>query len=192
MKRPGRLLVSSLMAISLVSCGVNLNEEEAARLITENLGLPRAVMTKVLVQRTPSETLPVEVIQGMESLVEDGYLRKPERGGNLLVPTEKGKKFVEGYVALENRFKVDRGIKNYSLFVGVVVKEVLKAIHEILIDEETKIAIISYTTGYERFEPLYSAICVVPECEYFGEGTEREEQRKIQLKKYDKGWRVLE
>ena len=179
------LFVGILMVFSLVSCGVNLKQDEAEKIITEHFGFPKPVNT-IIRGRIQSD-----FGNAIKKMIADKYVYlNPDRhkiSAKLIpdyLPTEKGKEFINGinFIVIGKTYYFD----------GAVVKESLKSIDEILVDKESKEAIVKYTTKFEPFEPSYSTLCINERCMFFGENIHKENQRKIKLKKYDVGWRFPE
>lgn len=186
MKKMYLFLGALIVAASLVSCGVNLSQKEAEKLLSEHFGYPEPVMTVI------DDRYGLKIRNGVQKILTDGYAYHNPKASDgswnaALVPdylpTDKGKEFIE-----KIRFNELWG---YFTYVGAVVQESLISIDEILIDEESKTALIKYTTKYEPIEPFYSAICLDKRCEFFAENIHKKNQRKARFKKYDKGWRVI-
>ena len=173
----------------LISCGVSLQENEATKIINEHFGFPKPVIT--MIDGDAMSHTGQGIRQGIIRIIRtSGYVyNNPAASGAATLvpdylPTEKGKGFIEGIY--HNRFS-DR----YT-FRGALVKESLDAIQEILIDKESKMVTVKYTTKFEPIEPLYSSICINSGCPFFGDQLKRRPTHKINLKKYDKGWRIPE
>jgi len=67
-----------------------------------------------------------------------------------------------------------------------------KSLSEILIDKESKVATITFSTILEPIEPFYSLVCVDKKCRYYNMTLNETKTNKMKLKKYDKGWRKYE
>ena len=188
MKKIGIIFVSVGIVFLLSACGVNLQENEASKIINEHFGFPKPVMSYL------SGNANTDIGQGIIKIIQTtGYVvHNPEASGGSVsaalatdfLPTEKGKGIIDG---------IDHnGFYDSYTYRGSVVSESLDSIKEILIDKETKTAIVKFTTKYEPIEPLYSSVCINERCQFFGDQISKNPERKIELKKYDKGWRFPE
>jgi hypothetical protein len=182
MKKTFYFFCTILISISLLSCGVNLEQDEAEQVITKHFKFPKPSTTFVVAKQGEKH------YKNIIKLVREGYVlpypdkKKSNKQREVFLPTEKGKDIIAQIV-------FEPWWKSYSCSIAVVQKS-LKSIDEILIDEESKEATIKYTTKYEPIEPFYSDFCIDKLCSYYGEKINREHKKTIKLKKYDKGWRV--
>lgn len=187
------LLVVVLCTGLSLSCGrTTLSEQEAKTIIAE--AVPAAPLPSMLVDDIIPRQFP-QMVDGIKRLAADGYLKclppriaagdrmSPVEFGNC-EPTEKAKPYLPQGVAWNH-------VHGYY-FARVSVGNVrLQTIKEILIDEKSNTAIVSYTVGIEPVEPFYSVFCVeAKRCPYAGAALHQTVVREINLTKYDKGWRV--
>lgn len=178
------VFVICLISFLSVSCAVAISEDQASKIINDHLDDSRPIITVVSLIKRDSEA-------GMtiRKIIADGYVyHNPEAQKNAMLPdylpTDKGKHLIE-------KIFFNEFYKEYT-YMGAVVDSYVKEINEILIDNESKIAIITYTSGLKAIEPYFSSFCINKTCRYYGDNINKTSTGKIKLKKYDKGWRVLQ
>ena len=122
----------------------------------------------------------------LDYLIKNGYIVSSGInyfGHQTYEPTEKGKACV--------RSPVDRGASDKISFKCVVAEEYVTGIKEILIDEKSNTALVTYLVTLKPYEPCYSSIYAKSDQSLLGNvRIGKIEQKEISLKKYDKGWKV--
>lgn len=177
-------ILSSAMVLLLLSCGQNMTDDEAKRIISQYLKYPQPLFNGS--QAGPAGSTDIgRFIKGIEKLEADGYIREGSeksggRGNNKdYLPTDKGRDYIAGIYVRDS----------FAYYNGAVCNEVIKKIDGVDI-EKNGLATIRFTTGYEPIEPFYSLLCINNYCECFGEKLKKTETRTIRVKKYERGWRL--
>jgi len=162
----------------ILSCSsVKLTEEEATRLIREAKAYPMLISV-TLYDIKPKTGLGLEI----NRLIEDGYLIPGNYSGHEI--TEKGKHLVQKCVW--NSFW-----KKYEIFNPFTHKIDIKKISEILVDNDTKTAVVKYEIGVFPTEYFYKLIEIDRErIEKASKDSDKTLEVQIRLKKWDQGWRV--
>jgi len=177
-------ILSSAMALLLLSCGQKMSDEEAKRIIGQYLKYPQPLFNGSHAGPAGGKDT-AAFIKGIEKLQADGYIREGSarsggRGNTKdYLPTEKGRDYMTG-IYIRDAF---------AYYDGAVCTEVIKKIEGVDIEKNGR-ATIRYSTGYEPIEPFYSLLCINNYCECFGEKLKKTETRAIRLKKYERGWRL--
>jgi len=183
-RRSAFIILASLFIISvLMGCsGSKLSESEAKKAILKSDPLNGyLIMTGIGFRNTA----------GIEKLVADGYLMLKKH--NFYIPTEKGRQYNLEAKSFPFIYK-DYPLVGLHMFYGSTFKAVVKGIKEISIDKQGNTAVVTYVINYEPAEPYYSVVCSEDNKKnhYCDKATFPEETKQKLLKKYSKGWRVLE
>lgn len=183
-RRSAFIILQSLVIISiLMGCsGSKLSESEAKKAILKSDPLNGyLIMTGIGFRNTA----------GIEKLVADGYLMLKKR--NFYIPTVKGRQYTLESKSFPFIYK-DYPLVGLHMFYGSTFKEVIKGITKISIDKRGNTAVVTYVTNYELAEPYYSIVCSEDneEYHYCDKKAFPEQTKQKILKKYSKGWRVLE
>ena len=183
-RRSAFIILALLVIISvLMGCsGSKLSESEAKKAILKSDPLNGyLIMTGIGFRNTA----------GIEKLVADGYLMLKKH--NFYIPTGKGRQYTLETKSFPFIYK-DYPLAGLHMFYGSTFKAVIKRITKISIDKRGNTAVVTYVINYEPAEPYYSVVCSKENEKHhycdkkaFPEYTEQ----KI-LRKYSKGWRVLE
>ena len=176
-------ILSSAMALLLLSCGQKMSDDEAKRIIGQYLKYPQPLFNGSHAGPAGGKDIAV-FMKGIEKLKADGYIMEgPAKsgGGNNkdYLPTEKSRDYING-IYIRDAF---------AYYDGAVCSEVIKKIEGVEIDK-SGVATIRFKTGYEPIEPFYSLLCINNYCECFGEKLKKTETSAIRVKKYEKGWRL--
>ena len=179
------LIIFATVILGGCGKGPSLSEEEARTLIEKHLELP--------VIHFSNDKLPyylgTKEGEGIEQLIRDGYLNKEGiriEGIYRYIPTDKGDaNSIRGVSFSEVH-------RPFYLFSGPVALKVLKSIDEIAVNDETGIAAVTSTLGFEPYEPFYSMLCKeTTNCDLSGERLNRIEQTELRFKHSDKGWGIV-
>jgi hypothetical protein len=132
------------------------------------------------------------IYKGIQKLISEGYLvinkEKSDANynyGKYFIPTDKGKNYINGelfFWFMGEEYRIEIALANKAF----------KGIKEILIDEQNNVAYVSYWIANEKIEPLFSLVCGNESfcVDKYNIGNKHEE--KIRLKKFDKGWRIID
>ena len=161
---------------SFFSCAPNLSEDEAKKVISQHFK-PEPISCDFNSKNPFYET-------AIRKLMTDGYITYgfSNEYKQRYEPTQKGAPYLD-------TITYDKTDKDWY-FWGKVVNKVVKDIKEVLIDKNNNSAVVTVTFGFVPVEPFYSLLCIEEKCWYFAEKINQIEEKKIKLKKYDKGWRV--
>ena len=179
---------------SIAGCGPNLSEEQAYDIIREQLKYPQSYFSTIFAASAEGiyERRPI-IYEGVIKLITDRYivynkeLSENKFNENVYAyynVTDKGKDYIRNepvFWFMGNRFTINIALSIINL----------KAIKEVLIDEQNYTAEVSYLESYEKNEPLYSLVCKDDSycVDLYKIGKTME--KTIKLKKYDKGWRII-
>ncbi|MDA3880265.1 MAG: hypothetical protein PF436_07760 [Prolixibacteraceae bacterium] len=163
-----------IIALILISCGEQLNNERAKEIISEYKEYPEPYIFYDTYDYGTTEA------KGINKIVSGEYVYLDNQNSVMkwYKPTEKGKDFIQSITYSNYSRDIRASFAMYSKHI--------KTIDEILVDKEKNIAIVKYTLGYVPLEPIYSYMCPSKDC------YKKARKKEIKLKKYDKGWRVLE
>jgi hypothetical protein len=183
-RRSAFIILQSLVIISiLIGCsGSELSESEAKKAILKNTPLNGyLIMTGIGFRNTA----------GIEKLVADGYLMLAKH--NFYSSTRKGRQYSLEGKSFPFIYK-DYPLAGLHMFYGSTFKEVIKEIKKISIDKHGNTAVVTYLINYEPAEPYYSVVCSKEneKNNYCNKKAFPEHTEQKILKKYSKGWRVLE
>ncbi len=128
---------------------------------------------------------------GIEKLVDDGYLVLKKH--KFYIPTVKGRQYTLESKSFPFIYK-DYPLVGLHMFYGSTFKEVIKGIKKISIDKRGNTAVVTYVINYKPAEPYYSVVCSKDNKNnhYCDKKAFPEQTKQKILKKYSKGWRVLE
>ncbi len=165
-----------------------LTEKEAKKIISEALKYPQL---REILYDTQSDT---KCALAINKLVKEGYFKEnPDYSTAYLADNNKYIASTKGAPYMKSIFYI---AGQYHL-VGSTQQIIIKEIKEILTDEENKTAVVTFVIGFEPIEPFFSTLCVEGKCVRYLANNDcskdlEEELMKITLKKYDKGWRVMQ
>ena len=166
-----------------VSCGPHLSNDEAKGVIAKELGYPKMIST--IISFWSSKDQPGHHKEMLNHLVKSGDLIYSDTRDYIKYykPTDKGKAYIKSEV---------KETSNCITFDCAYAQEFITDIKETLIDEKDSTALVKYNVKSEPFEPYYSQVYAKSR-----EGGARNiefgkiKEEEITLKKYDKGWRIL-
>ncbi|MCG8607019.1 hypothetical protein MJD09_18805 [bacterium] len=168
----------SFVLLMLCSCGADLTEDEARKLLEIELGLPKLIEREYKIDEKSyyPENPPYrrggklvlrnsKAFEGLQQLVSEGYFRRnPKPGGFALFATEKGKANLGNVDIITSSGRLDVSSPSYRFkvcrFKASIYKQVFGRIEEILMDPHTqKKATVTFTTKWDPIEPFFSLIC---------------------------------
>lgn len=190
MKRSKNLLFLLVIEFLIISCdSLTLSKDEAKQIINEHW---RSKGGRFVAIKARDNS---ECSNNMFQLASIGFVTRtaevPYVNTLVYAPTEKGKPYIKGVYWEKALWD---GSLGYWIFNGSISRKAIYRIDEILIDKQNGIATIAYTFNHEPMEPIYSLLCGKKQC---GDNCKIDRADmggtdKIQLKKYDKGWRVIQ
>jgi hypothetical protein len=182
MKRQLTALTILVLVASTVGCKVRLSQEEAKDLIEREFGYPRPSYTYVafwgaqvpevwdyLTKNGNRESSPVRV-QGLKSFYQ---------------PTATAKRYVGSEI------EMNREDNNLGFQCGYLIGQI--KVTEVLIDRKTDTASVRYVVAWEYNEPFASVVRRNHKFidEWNATRLRSPERRSVEIKRFDKGWRVL-
>ncbi len=168
---------------ALLSCAPALSKEEARTIVKQYLGYPKPLMG--IVTAGPEGDPAIEQFtKGIHKLEAEGYASaQPSKNPaeKSYLPTEKSRGYMVGIYVKES----------YPFYEGAVCREVLKSIDGIEFTQGRDAATVTFTTGLEPIEPVYSLLCINKFCDCFGKDFKETQTLKLNLHRYEKGWRLM-
>lgn len=194
------LILLTLLSVSLTCEDLKLTEKEAMDLIRKHEKFPSIFSLFIKFKPEINTGICSEFIR----LVDEGYLAVAEyemgclRRGQLKhqkrgrfpllysIPkiTEKGRNLI-------HHVKFENGSNEVHLYLNIIMWDVEK-INEILIDHDNKIARVTYTVSIKTTDYLEKLWNIDKDLmlENLRNANLKRSKRSINLKKWDKGWRV--
>jgi hypothetical protein len=166
-----------------VSCGPNLSNDEAKEIIARELDYPKMISTSISFWNSKDQ--PGHHKEMLNYLIKNGDLTYSHTRDSIKYykPTEQGKAHIKSEA---------RETSNRIQFDCAYAQEFITDIEETLIDEKDNTALVKYNVKSEPFEPYYSQVYAKSH-EGGAHNIEfgKIKEKEITLKKYDKGWRIL-
>ncbi|MEJ2696471.1 MAG: hypothetical protein P8013_07460 [Candidatus Sulfobium sp.] len=167
---------------SLLSCAPALSKKEAATIVRQYMGYPKPLMGIVTAGPAGGPAIK-QFMKGIHKLEAEGYVSgQPSKSpsGKSYHPTEKSRDYMVGIYIKES----------YPLYEGAVCREVLKSIEDIEYTRGHDAATVTFTSGLEPIEPVYSLLCINKYCDCFGKDFKETQTVKLKLHRYEKGWLI--
>ncbi len=210
----------------LFSCSVQFSPEKAKSLIEAELQLPKLIEREYLIRGDSKAGRNILKFIKEGYFLEGGYcsifsasyeycFAASQKGKPYLTKVEIACEYENRHYSISTKVPVEE-IENGSIMnnnsvwfgnfdlEGSIYYEVPGELGELLIDEDTKTAITTFTTKVEPVEPFFTLIC--DEGNYManrtGIGVNNEKEKitvalidktnvySISFKEYDKGWRI--
>lgn len=180
--RKFRFFLFAIFLAALLSCSPSLSRKEAVDIVKQYMGYPKPLMG--IVTAGPEGGAAIEeFMKGIHKLEAEGYVTgQPSKDpmDKSYLPTEKSKAYMVGIYIKHS----------YPLYEGAVCREVLKSVDHIEFSQSHDTATVTFTSGLEPIEPVYSLLCINRFCDCFGKDFKETQTLKLNLHRYDKGWRI--